>query len=239
MNMKKIIYSLFLFCSLIVFVGCEGITSEDPSKITYFADIKLDGDVTVLWPLGEAFVEPGYSAEMQGEDITSQIKVTGLPNTNEAGIYTITYSAINADGFPASVSRTVFVYDPTPSVLESGFYTVNKSSYRKVLSSGVTVAYGSDFDIAIFQVEPGVFYVSDLFGGWYAQRAGYGSSYEMNSYVALNDDNTFELLDSYNAGWGDGMSEFYDATYDPETATISWAPEYVEAYIFYQTITKK
>jgi hypothetical protein len=238
--MKNLIIKIMAIAlATVTFASCDDETTAGYDRITYYPSITVLGDATILWPKGVAFADPGYYAEMQGEDFTSQVQLAGLPNVNKPGAYTITYSAVNADGFSASAKRTVYVYDTTPTDLASGIYTVSAGSYRKVVSTGAQVAYGSAFDIIIIQVEPGVFYVSDLFGGWYAQRAGYGSRYEMNSYVELYDDNTFELLDSYNAGWGDGMSDFYDASYDPATATISWAPEYVGSYIFYQTITKK
>jgi hypothetical protein len=235
----KLLYKYGLLILPILFLfSCEKET-EGLSRITYYCDLNLKGNATEIVPLGSTFTEPGWEASENGVDVSNAVVVTGTVNTNVAGLYTLTYSAINADGFAKTVKRQVVVCDDTPSPLESGIYTVSKGSYRHVIATGVEVAYGRDFEILIYQEEPGIFYVSDLFGGWYAQRAGYGTAYDMNAYVLLNDDNTFELLDSYNAGWGDGMSDFYDASYDPATATISWAPEYVGSYIFYQTITKK
>ncbi|GHT06364.1 hypothetical protein FACS189440_18480 [Bacteroidia bacterium] len=236
--MKRIYkYSLLMLSAMFLF-SCEKET-EDISKITYYCDLTLKGNATELVPLGGTYNEPGWEASENGEDISDAVIVSGTLNTNVAGLYKLTYKVNNSDGFPTIATRQVVVADATPSPLVSGLYTVTGSSYRKVISTGVTVAYGRDFEILIYQLSPGRFYVSDLFGGWYAQRAGYGAAYEMNSEVKLNADNTFDLVKSHNAGWGDGMSDFYDASYDPATATISWAPEYVGSYIFYQTITKQ
>lgn len=237
--MKKVLKTMTLALTVVVLASCNKVTTEGVTRITYYPSVSILGDATILWPQGTAFVDPGCYAEKQGEDITSQVQITGLPDVSKPGIYTITYSATNEDGFSATAKRTVFVYDVTLSDLESGIYTVSASSYRQVIATGATVAYGRDFDITIIQVAPGKFYVSDLFGGWYAQRANYGANYEMNSNVRLNSDNTFDLLDSYNNGWKDGMSAFANATYDPATQTIYWEAEYVGSYTFYQTITKK
>ncbi|GHU66051.1 hypothetical protein FACS1894123_12040 [Bacteroidia bacterium] len=235
--MKIYKYYLIIVSAFLLF-SCDKDT-EGLSKVTYYCDLTLKGSATELVPLGGTYNEPGWEALENGEDISDAVVVSGTVKTDVAGLYKLTYKINNSDGFPTIATRQVVVCDATPSPVESGIYTVTSSSYRHVIATGVEVAYGRNFEILIYQKEPGVFYVSDLFGGWYAQRAGYGANYEMNSHVALNDDNTFELLDSYNAGWEDGMSDFYDASYDPATATISWAPEYVGSYIFYQTITKQ
>jgi hypothetical protein len=232
--MKKIIYSLFIACLAFGFASCDEST-HDTSKITYYIEVELDGATTLLWPKGTSYVEPGYTAILDGEDVTSQVVVNGSVNTDLAGIYTLTYSAVNVDGFSNAKTRTIFVYDSTDSPLDTGFYTVSKDSYRDY--NGQT-AYGKEFTITIYQTEPGMFYVSDFIGGWYDQRAGYGSAYAMTGHFKLNADNSIEAIDSYVSGWGDSMNSM-TGSYDPATQTITWDINYTDyPFIFHVVITK-
>lgn len=66
----------------------------------------------------------------------------------------------------------------------------------------------------IKKTAPGIFKVSDFFGGYYDQRAGYGSSYAMGGYFQLLADNSLVQLSSYVPGWGDSADYCEDAVYD-------------------------
>ena len=72
-------------------------------------------------------------------------------------------AAYNEDGFAKTFTRTVYVADNTASPLKSGIYTVAEGSKRTAPS---VVAF-SGYEIVIFQMEPGIFYISDFLGGWY------------------------------------------------------------------------
>lgn len=231
--MKKLIYSLMLLCCIIGFTSCEDPTSQDTSKITYYATLELKGEATMFWTLGETFQDPGYMAEMQGEDVTDQVIVKGEVDVNTPGIYQLTYVITNEDGFSVTDSRTVMVADTTPSPITSATWTITADSYRDY--SGIT-AYGAEYPIVILQTEPGKFYVSDFLGGWYDKRAGYGSDYAMEGHFQLNADNTITAIDSYVAGWGDSMNEMVDGKYDPETGQISWMINYATDLKFYVTL---
>lgn len=235
MNMKKILYSLFVSLAF-VFASCDEST-QDTSKITYFIDLELEGETTMLWPKGTPFADPGYMAILDGEDVTSEVIVSGVLNVNTPGVYTLSYAAVNIDGFANTKQRTIFVYDPTPSTLETGIYTVSKDSYRD--RDGAVVTYGKEYTITIFQAEPGKFYTSDFFGGWYDQRAGYGSSYAMNGHFTLKADDTLELVNSHVDGWGDSLNGI-TGSYDPVTKTITWDASYSgnPVMIFHVVMTK-
>ena len=75
--------------------------------------------------------------------------------------------------------------------------------------------------ITFTQLLPGMFYVNDIFGGWYEQIRGYGVRYAMTAYVSVDNDGNIELLDSYIAGWGDGIDYLDDGVY--EDGTISYS----------------
>ena len=78
----------------------------------------------------------------------------------------------------------------------------------------------------IKKAAPGIFKVSDFFGGYYDQRAGYGSSYAMGGYFQLLADNSLVQLSSYVPGWGDSTDYCEDAVYDAASGTISFRVGY-------------
>jgi hypothetical protein len=78
------------------------------SKITYFPILTLKGERYVAVAKGTAYTEAGVTAKEGSADLTP--KTTGTVNTATPGVYTLTYSAVNKDGFSASITRTVVVY---------------------------------------------------------------------------------------------------------------------------------
>ncbi len=92
------------------------------SRITFFATFHLAGNPIVSIVEGEAYVDSGATATQNGASLP--VTVTGTVDANTVGIYTLNYSAVNSDGFPASVSRTVVVLPSAelPGVDISGTY---------------------------------------------------------------------------------------------------------------------
>ncbi|MFB6341837.1 BT_2262 family domain-containing protein [Saccharicrinis sp. FJH62] len=235
--MKKGIYILGLFTALIVVLsGCEKkITSWDNSKITYFVTFELEGDQVMTIPVGQAYAEPGYKA-MEGEtDVTGDVDVSGSIDQNSLGVYTLTYSAVNGDGYSSSVSRTVIVYDPSaPSDDFSGTYT---TAITRTESDGTNPRdYAAEMTIT--KVAQGIFYVDCLLGGTYSIGYGYGASYAMTGYLSLNSDYTLTLLSSYVRGWGDGLEGFQNGVYDPVTGLPYWESIYASGDIYAVTASK-
>lgn len=235
--MKKIIYSLFV-CLLLVLVSCQDKTSYDVSKITYYVTYKMSGDQTTLVPVGTSYVEPGIKAMEGTKDVTATMKTTGTVDVNKIGLYPITYSAVNADGFASSATRLVIVCDPTVTTDISGKYALASGSYRQVIKTGVKVSF-SGYNISLTKVAPGIFYVSDFLGGYYDQRAAYGTSYAMTGYVKLNPDNTLTLLSSKIAGWGDSLDSLVNAAYNPGTNAIHWDATYANSYTWFLDFNKQ
>lgn len=234
--MKKVIYSLLLFGSLIGLWGCDK-TSEGTTSITYYVNFEMNGEETMLVPVGETFTDPGVVALEGDEDVTASVTTESNVNANEVGLYSVSYSATNADGFSSSVKRTVIVYDPTVKTDASGAYTVDASvSYREM--NGAKGAFKGDFSVTVDPVAPGIFYISDFLGGWYDQGAAYGASYAMKGYFKLNPDNTIEVLSSRIAGWGDSLDSMTDGKYDPENGQISWSVDYAGQMTFYIVMNK-
>ena len=216
--MKNIINSI-LVCLPFVFGACDKST-DDTSKVTYFVTLEREGDEKIVLEKGQPFVEPGYYAEMNGEDITESVQIKGSVDVNTPGIYNLVYAAYNEDGFAKTFTRTVYVADNTASPLKSGIYTVAEGSKRTAPS---VVAF-SGYEIVIFQMEPGIFYISKVTTNFKQSPVLSGPDYAMVG--KLNDDNTITPLESYVAGWGDSMDQMTNTLLDPATGTLKWTVAY-------------
>lgn len=229
--MKKII-NLIGLAMLIFFVSCEEDT-ENISFETNYATFEMTGDNPLIVPIG-TFTEPGIKAMAGEEEI--EVNISSDLDKDKVGIYTITYSATNPDGFGASTSRTVIVYDPeAPDTDLPGIYT---SNVVRTEADGSNPRPFNELTVTLTKFLPGIYYVSDFLGGYYDQGANYGSVYAMTGYITVNTDNSLRLLSSYVAGWGDGLENFYNASYDPLAGSITWKSVYAGADIFTVTLNK-
>ena len=78
------------------------------SKIVYFPSITLNGDKFVAITEGSAFADPGATAVLNGAPTT--YTTDPVINASTApGVYTVTYTAKNPEGYTASVQREVAV----------------------------------------------------------------------------------------------------------------------------------
>lgn len=239
--MKKIfLFSLILGMSVFSLTSCNDSKDElTDSRLTYYVNLEMLGDAFVQVPIGSSYSDAGCTATMNGQDATSRIVTTGIEDidVNTAGLYLVTYSAINDDGFPASVSRTVAVCDPSITTDISGTWTTQAGTQR--IYGGKTVTPFADYTCKITKAAPGIFAVSDFFAGYYDQRAGYGSSYACKGYLQLLADNSLVCLSNSVAGWGDSLDEgTFSGTYDPATETLKWQCDYAGSMTFYITLNK-
>ncbi|MBQ7530633.1 MAG: DUF5012 domain-containing protein [Paludibacteraceae bacterium] len=232
---KSIICLAALLCIALGFTGCEK-ESEGLTNITYFAEIILEGDDYMVVAKGSTFVDPGFTASMKGEDVTDKVEVSSDVDTSVSGIYTITYSIVNADGFPASASRTVVVLDASDPV--EGMWKLDQANSQRIYNGGAPAAYKGAFEFLIIKQDDGTYYVEDLMAGWYAQGAGYGSAYAMEAIIDIADDGTISLLASQVPGWGDSADGLTDGLYDAATNTITYKLFYAEVIEFDVTINK-
>jgi hypothetical protein len=228
--MKNLKYlSLFFVALIVLFSGCEKSTStEDLSTITHFVTFELEGGDVLIIEKGEEYVEPGYTA-LEGEtDVTSNVQVSGEVGES-LGVYELTYSAVNEDGYSSSTTRQVVVYDPTsPEDDISGEYV---AEVVRTESDGTNPRPRTN-SLAISKVTQGIFYVEGFLGNYYSIGSEYGSSYRMDGYIALNSDYSISLLYSHVIGWGDGLEDLLNGSYDPETGQIYWESIYAGSDIF-------
>lgn len=231
---KNIFYALLMLLTTVTsFTSCDNDSSAGQTRITYYPVLTLNEGATMYVDKGSSFTDPGCKGELNGEDITSKIVTSGSVDASKSGVYTLSYSAVNEDGFSASVSRTVIVTDPNDAH-EGVFYT-DEDSYRDY--SGQK-AYGDAYSVIIVSNNDGESYhVYDLLGGWYSQRAGYGDNYNMEGDVTFAEDGTMSLQSSYIAGWGDGLVDF-SGKFDAATGTYTWDAEYVSSMKFHVILEK-
>lgn len=231
----RLISFLMLAVAAIFMTGCSK-DSEGLTSITYYPVISLEGDSYMIVDKGSNFVDPGFNVTLNGEDVTSQATVKSNVDTSKSGVYSIVYSAVNADGFSASETRTVVVLDATDAI--EGFYATDASSYR-INAAGTKTVYGSSFELLIIGNGDGTYEVEDLLGGYYSQRAGYGANYNCTGTIAIDESGKVTALESYVAGWGDSLDkDLIDGTYDAATGTFSWNAPYA-GMNFYVTMTKE
>jgi len=231
---KNILLIAALALLTLGFTSCEK-KSAGLTSVTYYADIQLEGDDYMVIEKGSKFEDPGFTATMAGQDVTDKVEVITDLDTSTSGVYTVIYSMENADGFVASASRTVVVLDLSDPV--EGFWAVDPTSFREY--NGNSVAYGAPFEILLIGLGDGVYYVDDLFAGWYAQRAGYGSNYAMEGYVQIAADGTITLLESLVAGWGDSVEALNDAKFVAASKTISYQAVYNKGTMFFNVTLNK
>ncbi|HVW99065.1 MAG TPA: DUF5011 domain-containing protein [Candidatus Babeliaceae bacterium] len=137
----KLLAFIFAVLAIIVSSCKKDITDTESqvgiSKVTNYADITLKGDRYASIVKGGTFTDPGAEATEKGNPI--DVKVSGTVDANTVGVYNLTYSAVNSDGFTASATRTVAVLPEAEQsgVDISGSYTyvatgTNKSTITKI-----------------------------------------------------------------------------------------------------------
>ncbi len=111
---------------LLVLAGCAKKETFDNtaekvgiSRVINFPIVSLKGERYVFVAAGEAYTEAGVNAKVGEEDVP--FTTDGAVNTNTPGVYTLTYTAANSDGFTSSVVRTVAVYSTDASAEANDF----------------------------------------------------------------------------------------------------------------------
>jgi hypothetical protein len=213
--MKYIIRLAFIWILVLIF-SCNKETIVDTptqvgiSKVTYYVVITLNGPAVESIVVGQPYVDSGVTAEENGVPV--KYTTSGTVDNNTVGIYTISYTAVNKDGYSSSASRIVAVIGtaPLPGVDLSGTYA-NVGSVA--LSANISMQ------------APGVYYTSNCWGG--------GSSAIIPAYFFCSDGTTITIPSQKFTAYGtlDGAGTYnaglivWTITLEdqgPFTATKSW-----------------
>lgn len=115
------------------------------SRVTNFATFKMNGNQYMAVVQGSSFTDPGTKAFEAGTEIP--VTVSGTVNTGQVGLYVITYSATNKDGYSSSITRNVVVLPSheNPGVDLSGKYDyVGSSTYTATVTKVAEGTYTTD-----------------------------------------------------------------------------------------------
>ncbi len=165
--MKKIIYSISVLLITILFISCTDDTSEGVSKITYYPILEMVGNDVVIIPVGGTYVDEGIIAKAGASEI--EYKTTSTVDNSKIGVYYITYTAYNAEGYSASIARAVLVKSATP---QTDDFTGN---YRR--NAGVNGISSWT------KLDDGVFLVTDVGGSKNAAATVFALSIAHNQFI--------------------------------------------------------
>jgi hypothetical protein len=224
--MKKIFfYGLALCLSAMTLTSCSSDEDHTDTRVTYYINLTINGDEVVYLDANSTYVDAGCKAEANGQDVSDKIIIDNPVDTKNIGPYVVTYRAVNEDGFASEVYRYVYVGAPLTGTVATGSF---RQTYNDDGSPKAQVAW-SGYDIDLLTDGNGKYWVEDLLGGYYEQRAGYGSNYSMKGYLQVNADNTVDLVGGGNVvGWADAYDEFKNGKFDPATNTISYTVVYAD-----------
>ncbi len=227
----KYIRKINILLGLLIIVGvtsCEK-EYEDVARITYFPDIVITGSEDVFIAAGGSYADEG--AKAFENEVEIEVKSSSNVNTDKVGAYTVGYSAENSDGFSKTVSRNVYVYDPsTSSVDHSGTYTAN------VVRNGGESYTENKVTLTAVPGVGGVYLISDWIAGFYAVGRGYGSGYAFPGVIQIKGNNEVIEVSMTNA-WGDPFDSVV-GTYDPATGKINYSAKWIGRYDFVVDMTK-
>lgn len=123
--MKKIVY-IIMFATLVLGMGaCKKIENQTPSKVVKvsYPGITLKGDEGVTIHVGDAYTDAGATLT---DDITGAVSdITGDASgvdVNTEGLYFVTFTAANANGYETTIVRPVAVTDVPDAFDVSGEY---------------------------------------------------------------------------------------------------------------------
>jgi hypothetical protein len=209
------------FSALVAFslTSCDK-TTEGVTDILYYPVITLEGG-NILLSVGDEYVDPGYSASLNGEDYTSNVVVTSNVDMENPGFYTVFYSVKNPEGFTATEKRNVWVNNP-------GHFDNIYWGECKHATNAARHYYNSP--ISIQDLGDSYYLISDLLCGYYTYGVypGYPYDFDAESVLLLNDDNSVELIEEGDFYFYDPEDPelMYDGLFNPATGIFTYRLNY-------------
>lgn len=168
--MKKYILILIASALALFAVSCKK-ESAGVTKITYYPVFELKGDNPLVVTVGSTFTDPGFTATLEGADITNQATVDSNVDASQMGVYEVSYSATNKDGYSYTATRTVIVANPGNI---DNVYISETSMGTRSYSGCITV---------ITKETDGSYIIDDLCAGfyYYGRYPGYEPTYNFHA----------------------------------------------------------
>lgn len=233
--MKEKLSYLLVFVLTVALFGCDKST-EGLTRITYYPTLEVLGESTVILNVGETYTDEGCYAELNGEDVSSEVISTSNVDNTTPGAYSISYVIYNADGFSTTASRTVYVVD-----------SENIATLYLGESMAGTIHY---YDALIYITDngDGTYHLDDLMGGFQFNglNPGFEPTYDFHAEVdfKINDDNSISLTSEigswYFGDTGDVELSLTSGSYDAATKTFTLNVDYggTEMTVILRAITK-
>ncbi|WP_339712040.1 BT_2262 family domain-containing protein [uncultured Kriegella sp.] len=236
--MKNLILSLGVV-SCFLFTACETESTGDVSEVTNFAVFNIKGSSVILVEKGSNYEDPGADAAESGVPVNVETTSNGIfrggtLDVNVEDNYSISYSAVNKDGFEASGSRNVIV-------AETGNLVDNIAGlYRStVVRNGVVDEDYENMEyVIIWKNDDGSFTMSDGIGGYYMYGRAYGSAYAASgAKVTVNGLNDYTFGPNFAVGAFGGIAMITEMTVDPTAKTINFKTDWdAGPYVFDVTL---
>lgn len=185
--MKKILYSLVICAGVLSFTACDN-SVEDNSRLTYLVDLQLEKG-SIEHQVNTEFTAPKFTATENGVDVSAKVSVNGLDKVDEdkIGIYPISYSVANSDGYVSTAKQTVYVVDLNADTDISGDYQIDVNNSTGQRGSEQPVPFSSAYPLTIKKVATSIFTISDLFGGWFNLQQGWGGDFALSADCFLTE----------------------------------------------------
>ena len=194
------------------------------TDILYYPVITLEGDNTVLLTVGDTYVDPGYKAELNGEDYTSNVQVATDLDTSSPGFYTVTYSVANPEGFSAVATREVWVNNP------GSFDNIYWAECWHA-TNAARHYYDTPISIEEYDASQGLYIINDVLAGYYAYGIypQYRNTYDFYAEaLLLLDGENVEMLQEGDWYFYDPSDPevMYDGHWDPATGEVTYRLNY-------------
>lgn len=242
-NLKLLLYIIPIFG--LVMTSCDPSVlapgSNDSSEITYLPLITLEGGDVELDCDATDYTDPGAVASAGGVEIELFTKTSGLyygsSTVDGPDIYSVSYSAYNDDGIPATAFRSVY-WPPC----NGDFATSIAGVYTCAMTRTPGYSTSDIGPILIRDMGNSVFAISDAIGGWYEHEYGYGPDYAATGMTVTANDipgNDFTHDDVIGVGAFGGALSMTSFSVDPGTKTITYSVEWSSGYVWDITLTQQ
>jgi len=223
-------FGLLAMGALLIFSCTDSDDIATVSRITYFPDFILEGETSYDIACGESFTLPGARVEEEGTEIPFEQSITGSYfggteiSTDAPDVYSVSYSAVNKDGFPGSTERIVNIDACNGDLVSSiaGEYT----GYVKRTSNGEE--YSGIAPIKIVDLGDGKFALSHSIGGFYSLGRGFGPTYGAYGGILTAVDipnGQFEFSGAPIVPFGINIVSMKDFVVDPATGTFGFTSQ--------------
>lgn len=170
--------------------------------------IQLVGDEVQILPMNQEYEEPGYQAtDVEKQDITDSVVVSGYINPKEFGIYVIKYEVKDKSGNVGKAERKIIVKDSEKPVLElKGYQAMTLYTDEEYVEPGYSAMDNIDKDITKkvitknnIKQEPGMYKVTYEV----TDSSGNKVKKERQIYVIehLEYKEKYEKLENVSKGW--------------------------------------